>query len=181
MRQGYPRAPCRTARGGVSIAHIGKETNLLDEIQAGLIGVEREVLAEYTDLAHEAWLRLVLPVLRELPVSAVAEATGLGERTLKDLRAGRSRPRPTTRDRLAAFAGGYARDALAAWGIAPPRSDEACLACYLDERAARASRTARCEGCSAELEGKQQRWCTRCRERPRVRGRRSPPGGPLQS
>jgi hypothetical protein len=163
----------------LSIAHIGKETNLLDEIQAGLIGAEREVLAEYTDLAYEAWLRLVLPVLRELPVRAVAEATGLGERTLKDLRAGRSRPRPATRERLVALAAGYARESLAAWGIAPLRSDEACLARYLDERKTRAPHTARCEGCSAELGGRQRRWCARCRERPRVRGRYSAPVGPL--
>jgi hypothetical protein len=155
----------------LSIAHIGKEANLLEEIQAGLIGAEEEVLAEYEDSARDTWVRLVLPVLRELPVREVAETTGLGERTVKELRSGRARPRSATRERLRRLAVAHARGFLTSWGIRPPRSDDACLARYLAERATRPLEVSCCEGCGDALEGRQQRWCAHCRERPRLRRR----------
>jgi hypothetical protein len=149
----------------LSVTHVGKEANLLEEVAAGLIGEEEQVLAEYADLRRNEWQRLVLPVLRELPVRQAAEAAGLSERAVQELRSGRSQPRPQARLRLSAHAAAHARAALIAWDIAPPRSEQACLARYLEERTRRQD-ARRCAGCGAQLAGRQRRWCSdRCRMR----------------
>jgi hypothetical protein len=151
----------------LTVAHVGREANLLAEIQAGLVGDEEETLVEYRDSKRGVWDRLILRVLRELPVRETAAAAGIGERTLKDLRAGRARPTRSTRDALSAVAVAHARASLASDGIAQPRSDDACLARYLEELAHRPAR--RCDVCGAELRGRQRRWCARCKKRPRLR------------
>jgi hypothetical protein len=150
-----------------TITHIGKEANLLEEIQAGLVGDEEQVLAEYIDVRRDPWTRLVLPVLREFSLRFVAGKTGLGVATIHELVAGRAKPQAASRARLTAFAVGHGRAQLARWEIGAPRGDAACLACYLDERSQRVPRA--CEGCGAELTGRQRRWCQPCRENRRRR------------
>jgi hypothetical protein len=131
--------PCkRTTKGylsrrpvhALSITHIGNETNLLDEIQAGLIGSESETLVEYADPNRDTW-PLVLSVLRELPRQKTAAAAGIHRNRLADLLAGRSRPRPGTRERLTEAAVAHARQRLRERGRTPPRNALACLASYL--------------------------------------------------
>jgi hypothetical protein len=137
---GPNRDPCKRSTKGylkrrsvraLLITHIGKETNLLDEIQAGLIGSEEESLLEYADRRRDLWAKLVLPVLRDLPRQRTAAAAGIHRDTLADLLAGRSRPRPPTRARLTAVAASHARASLRELGLTPPRDEFACLARYI--------------------------------------------------
>lgn len=100
--------------------------------------------------------------MRELPVAPTAAAAGIAERTLKDLRAGRSRPHSRTRTRLVTLAAEHARERLTAWDIVPPREAHARLARYLEERVQREEH--RCVGCEKELAGRQRRWCRTCRK-----------------
>jgi hypothetical protein len=156
----------------LSVTHVGKEANLLDEIQAGLIGDEEQVLAEYADLRCDEWQRLVLPVLKEIPVRHVASQAGLAVSTVAELRLGRSRPQPDTRARLASLAVEYARSALVSGGIQPPRSDDALLACYLTEFRTGDGKTCAC-GCGKHLPPGRRRWYSESHRASGKRQRRS--------
>ena len=116
----------------LTITHIGKETNLLDEIQAGLVGEESNVLVEYTDPTHDLWDTLVRPVLGTMPQQKTATAAGIHRDTLADITSGRSRPHSTTQRRLRKLAVEHAREALTSRSRAPMRADDACLRAYLD-------------------------------------------------
>lgn len=125
--KGYlKRRPVRA----LSITHIGKETNLLDELQAGLIGSEGDMLVEYVDPRRDSWDNLVLPILRELPRGKTAAAAGISRDTLTDLVEGRTRPHVRTRKRLTKVAVADARNWLEENGHQPLRDDVACLTTY---------------------------------------------------
>jgi hypothetical protein len=148
------RRPVQT----LSITHIGKETNLLDEIQAGLIGDEEQVLTEYHDLQRNSWATIERPALQLLPAQTLASASGLPLRTVQYARAGRQ-VRKQQRSVLTSTAASIAREVLQAAGITAPSGDLASLRYYLDHSR---SQHRQCGGCGQTLTGRQRRWCSGC-------------------
>jgi hypothetical protein len=114
----------------LEITHIGKEANLLDEIQAGLIGDEHEVLTEYRAVNDDTWLSIELPALQRVPALRLIAISGVPGRTVQYARAGR-RPRAQHLTALRNAAASIAREELAAQGIQAPRDDLHCLRRWL--------------------------------------------------
>jgi hypothetical protein len=85
------------------IKYIGKESNQLEEVDAGLIHSGQSVYTEYTDPRRDEWQMKILPALKKMPLSRLLKESGLSRRTLLDIRAGRSRPHPKNQERLAAI------------------------------------------------------------------------------
>jgi len=146
------RRPIRTTPELVTL--IGKETNHLEEAQAGLMS-RGEVLNEYPDPERDIWQRLVLPVIRRLGPIRVAEASGLDRRTVERLVRGTS-PKPNTRTTIT--------EALRKLTAAEPRSSlDVTLAAYLEE-----TDELKCLACRTRLVNRRRdtRFCSnRCRMR----------------
>lgn len=111
--------------------HVGKESNKLEEIEAGLEHDPDEVWTEYADPGPDQWSTLVLPVLKQMPASQLAEATGLAMSTIKAARNGHTDPHPLNRQALIGAAADFARVRLRDLGIPHPTDDLACCAAYL--------------------------------------------------
>jgi hypothetical protein len=110
-------------------AHVGKESNLLEEVEAGLEHDPDEVWTAYADPRRDPWRTLVLPVLRQMPMAAL-DGQGLHRRSPFAIRAGERLPHPRNRQALIAAAGAFARRRLQEAGIEPPTEDvAACAAC----------------------------------------------------
>jgi hypothetical protein len=123
--------------------HVGKESNELEAVEAGLEHDTDEVWTEYADRRRDPWWALVLPVLKRMPAKELAAATGLSERAVKALRNGRARPRPAHRASLVRAAGGFAADRLREAGDLPPIDNLAACAAYLADSSESSSR---CDG-----------------------------------
>lgn len=90
------KRPVRTTPELVTL--IGKESNHLEEAQAGL--KERgDILNEYPDPERDPWQRLVIPAIKQLGPAEVARAAGVNRRTVERLVQG-TPPRPDTRQRV---------------------------------------------------------------------------------
>lgn len=85
------------------IKFIGKESNQLEEVDAGLIHSELDVYTEYIDQRRDEWQTNILPVLKKLPLSFLIRESEICRRALLDIRAGRSRPQPKNQERLIAI------------------------------------------------------------------------------
>lgn len=83
------------------VKYIGKESNRLEEVDAGLIHSEEGVYTEYPDGSRDEWNSKMLPALRKLPLSLLIAQSGLSRRAVLDIRAGRSRPHPKNQEKLA--------------------------------------------------------------------------------
>ena len=107
----HPESKCADANGGTctkqtigllnrrhvrieQIRYIGKESNSLEEVDAGLIHSGQNVYTEYPDKRRDEWQIKIMPALKDAALSSlVEECRGiLSRRALIDLRAGRSRP-----------------------------------------------------------------------------------------
>jgi len=84
------------------IKYIGKESNSLEEVESGLIHSEQSVYTEYPDPRRDEWQTKIVPALRKIPLSKLAE-TGLSRRTLIDARTGRRRPHRRNRELIVAI------------------------------------------------------------------------------
>ena len=76
----------------ISALHfIGKESNLLEEIEEGTVHDQQSVYTEYPDAQREreAWLRDVVPRLKAMPLRELQYRTGLSRATLQAARRGR--------------------------------------------------------------------------------------------
>jgi hypothetical protein len=82
------------------VRYIGKESNQLEAVDAGLVHSEEAIYTEYVDKSRDEWTLKILPALRLMPLTKLIRESGLSKRALLDLRAGRSRPHPTNQDRL---------------------------------------------------------------------------------
>jgi hypothetical protein len=115
----HPESKCADARGKVctkqtvgplqrrhiridQIKYIGKESNSLEEVDAGLIHSAENVYTEYPDPRRDEWQTKILPALRKLPPS-ILEESGVSPRMLRDTLAERSRPYGRNQERLAAI------------------------------------------------------------------------------
>ena len=76
------------------ITPIGKESNSLEEVQAGLIDDEQSVYTVYDDPRRNHWQHKVLPAVKQLSLATLVDAClgKLSRRALIDISAGRSRP-----------------------------------------------------------------------------------------
>jgi hypothetical protein len=83
------------------IKYIGKESNSLDEVDAGAVHSSENVYAEYPDAQRE-WKTKILPAAKKLRLIFLEKECRkrLSRRALIDLRAGRSRPQRKTRELL---------------------------------------------------------------------------------
>jgi hypothetical protein len=121
-----------------SLAYVGKESNRLEEVEAGLVHDPEEVYTEYVDPGNDVWQTLVIPVLKEMPLRLIQVQTGLSRSQIKAARNGHAFPRPANRELLMHTAGTYAGAQVHAAGRPVPHGDlEACIA-YLNGLAPRA-------------------------------------------
>ena len=150
-----------------TITHIGKEANRLEDREAGLVHDPAEVSNEYGNPGGDPFDLLVRPILHEVPILAVADATGLSERTIKRARADGS-PSNNTRAALTHFAAEHARTQLRATGHDTPGHMLSAIAAYLDQTDV-TGRT--CANCGAKLTERHTRWCSEaCRAEHRRTG-----------
>ncbi len=75
------------------IRFIGKESNALEDVEAGMIHSADAVYTEYTDPKRDEWTTKILPLLKTTPLSVLTKETGLSRRALISMRVGDSRPR----------------------------------------------------------------------------------------
>jgi hypothetical protein len=86
------------------VQYIGKESNQLEAVDAGLIHSDKNIYTEYVDKNRDEWQTKILPVLKRMPLSRLISESGLCRRALLDIRAGRNRPHPKNQDRLTTIA-----------------------------------------------------------------------------
>jgi hypothetical protein len=110
------------------LVNVGKESNRLEDVQIGLVHNEEEIVSMFLPRRFDPWFRLVLPVLRRIPVSSLAQASGLDRRTIQGLRNRRVYPRAKTKEILTKIAARAARIELRQAGISAPRGDLSCIA-----------------------------------------------------
>jgi hypothetical protein len=113
--------------------YIGKESNNLDDRQAGLLHNLDDALATFSDARHDVWTNLALPVLH-FPAVEIAARTGLHRRTVERQLSGKARPHPRNEALLVAAAAELARISLIALNEPAPRDPLACLTAYLEFR-----------------------------------------------
>ena len=76
------------------IKYIGKESNSLEEVGAGIVHSADNVYTEYPDRRRDEWETKVRPAMKKVFISVLETETGLVRRTLIDARTGRRRPHP---------------------------------------------------------------------------------------
>jgi hypothetical protein len=86
------------------IKYIGKESNSLEDVDAGLIHSEQSVYTEYTDERRDEWAMVVLPALKKVSFQDLLKESGMSRSALFEVLAGRCRPHRANRERLAAIA-----------------------------------------------------------------------------
>jgi hypothetical protein len=107
----HPESKCADERGNVcdrqtigllvrrhvrigEIVAIGKESNKLEEVDAGLIHSEDSVYIRYPDPSRDDWERVIRTKLQRIPLSVLIVETGVSRRMLIKYRQGHARPRP---------------------------------------------------------------------------------------
>jgi len=87
------------------IKYIGKESNSLEDVDAGLLHSEKNVYTEYVDPKRDEWATKIQPALKKAALSALIRECGrrLSRRELIELRAGRSRPHRKNQELLASI------------------------------------------------------------------------------
>jgi hypothetical protein len=113
----HPEAKCADANGNAcekqsigllqrrririsGIKYIGKESNLLEDVESGLIHSPEAVYTEYVDQRRDEWETQIRPALKKISLSKLVELTGMSRSQIKELRAGRSRPHPENQKML---------------------------------------------------------------------------------
>jgi hypothetical protein len=116
----HPEAKCADAQGKVCgkqtvgllqrrhiqvarIRYIGKESNSLEEVDAGLVHSEQTVYTEYIDPRRDEWQAEILPAMKRVPLTVLQKESGFCRRMLMKARAGITRPHRKNRERLAAI------------------------------------------------------------------------------
>ena len=76
------------------IVAIGKESNKMEEVDAGMIHSAESVYVTYPDRTRDSWTRDVVPNLKAISLSVLISETGLCRRMLIKARNGHVRPHP---------------------------------------------------------------------------------------
>ena len=81
---------------------IGKESNILEDVEAGLIHSEINTYTEYVDPKRDEWTTKIQPALKKAKLRVLVKECGsrLSRRELIELRAARSKPHRKTKDLL---------------------------------------------------------------------------------
>ena len=76
------------------IEYIGKESNLLEEVEAGSIHDSNSIYTRYPDIRRDEWVTRVVPALKKLPLQFLVKSCNkkIKRRAIIDIRANRSRP-----------------------------------------------------------------------------------------
>jgi hypothetical protein len=82
------------------IKFVGKESNHLEDVDAGLIHSEQSVYTEYPDSQRSEWNTKVLPALRKVSRSDLQTHSGMSRSALIEILAGRSVPHTQNQKRL---------------------------------------------------------------------------------
>jgi len=85
------------------IKYIGKESNLIEDVESGLVHSEVDIYTEYVDPKRDEWETKIRPALKKLSLSKLVRLGGLSRRAIIDLRMGRSRPHRKNQKLLAAM------------------------------------------------------------------------------
>jgi hypothetical protein len=87
------------------ITPIGKESNSLEEVEAGLAHDEQTVYTTYDDPRRNHWQTKILPAVKQMPLASLVNACAgaLSRRAIIDIRAGRSTPHRRNQALLAAL------------------------------------------------------------------------------
>jgi len=91
-----------------AIYYVGKETNKIEDVIAGMIHDPNEVRQAFQPPGQGPWDRIVRPLLRHIPIADIAGMAGVSARAAKYYRAGRKKPEPERWTKLGA---GLARKA----------------------------------------------------------------------
>jgi len=86
------------------IKYIGKESNALEDVEAGMIHCEQSVYTEYPDPRRDEWQTKTLPVIKAVPLLKLTKMSGMSRSALKEIRAGRARPHRKNRELLTSVA-----------------------------------------------------------------------------
>ncbi|HEY6202487.1 MAG TPA: hypothetical protein VI056_05540 [Candidatus Limnocylindria bacterium] len=78
------------------IVYAGKESNRLDEVDAGVLHDEAEYLNVYKEPRRDPWVIETLPVLKRISTGDLIRALKVGRSTAKRWKAGQARPRSGT-------------------------------------------------------------------------------------
>jgi len=113
------------------VTHVGKESNKLEEVEAGLVHDPEEVYTEYVDGRHDPAWAAITQVLKDMPRSRLTRETGRSPRALTALRNGHALPRAKTREALLQSAAAFAREQLAARSQQVPHGDMAACVQYV--------------------------------------------------
>ncbi len=82
------------------IIYIGRESNRLEEMEAGVIHSPDSVYTEYPDPNRDEWQTRILPILKNIPIPALIRVSGRSRSMLRRALAGRSRPRKRNQELL---------------------------------------------------------------------------------
>jgi hypothetical protein len=82
------------------VKYIGKESNSLEDVEAGVVHSAQSIYTEYSDPRRDEWRIVILPALKKLPLKVLVTKSGMSRRAIIDLRAGRSRPHQRNRELL---------------------------------------------------------------------------------
>jgi hypothetical protein len=115
----------------VAPIYIGKESNNLEERQAGLIHNPDDAYSIYHDPGLDTWQRIVLPALQQFPATEVAHRSGLHRRSVERHLSGRSIPHPRHRAALTHVACELASARLEKDGHPTPREPIALVAAFI--------------------------------------------------
>lgn len=85
------------------IKYIGKESNSLEEVEAGLIHSEQTAYTIYSDPRRDEWQTKILPALRKLPPELLMKESGKSRSMIYELLAGNSKPHRKNQELLAAI------------------------------------------------------------------------------
>jgi hypothetical protein len=122
----HPESKCADASGSVcqrqtvgllqrrhvkidQIKCIGKESNSLEDVDAGMEHSGKAVYTEYADPKRDEWTTKIQPALKRVPLKLLVKqcADFLSRRALINLRAGRSKPHRRNRELLKAIVSRY--------------------------------------------------------------------------
>ncbi len=99
----------------ITTTHVGKESNGLDDTQAGIVHDPDEVLTDYGNRGRNPFRTVVLPVLASRSRKQLRDL-GLSGATIGKIRDGSYRPYSAAEKRLTRAAGEHAREVLSASG-----------------------------------------------------------------
>ena len=85
------------------IVYIGRESNRLEEIEAGVIHSPEGVYTEYPDPRRDEWEAKILPVLKKIPIAALMRFSGKSRSMLRRTITGKTQPRRKNREQLKAI------------------------------------------------------------------------------